>query len=160
MYDPMTVAFSVRKLGITIWHKDPEKHGNDDSCDWFGRQRALNQSEKTVLAAVDSLATHLDNRPHYPDSPEHKRFQDLTNAIRDSYKPSKFRIPVRWHIWHWRLQIDFFLDLKRWLFSRCQKCGKGFTWGYCPVSTWSAKGPRWFRSEEAWHLECDTARKV
>lgn len=58
MHDPMTVAFEIRypwrKYGkrgqtefeksyresfITIWHKDPEKDGTDDSCGWFVRAR-------------------------------------------------------------------------------------------------------------------------
>lgn len=52
MHDPMTVAFEIkypwksrpskhypegyRGTFITIWHRDPEKDGSDDSCDWFG----------------------------------------------------------------------------------------------------------------------------
>lgn len=56
MHDPMTVAFEIRypwrseppsKLWpkgyrssfITIWHKDPERDGTDDSCGWFKRAR-------------------------------------------------------------------------------------------------------------------------
>jgi hypothetical protein len=51
MHDPKTVAFDIylgpkkKKNGqyrdsfITIWHKDPEKDGSDDSCGWFMRSR-------------------------------------------------------------------------------------------------------------------------
>ena len=51
MHDPLTQAFVIpwryrwSTLGktkwryweplITIWHKDPERHGSDDSCGWF-----------------------------------------------------------------------------------------------------------------------------
>ena len=48
MHDPMTVAFEIkspfikrrykgfnsRTTLVTIWHLDPEKHGDDDSCGW------------------------------------------------------------------------------------------------------------------------------
>lgn len=34
----MTVAFEIRNL-VTIWHKDPEIDGSDDSCGWFMRAR-------------------------------------------------------------------------------------------------------------------------
>lgn len=49
MHDPMTVAFEIkspikrksqwwphgyRETLVTIWHCDPEKHGDDDSCGW------------------------------------------------------------------------------------------------------------------------------
>lgn len=51
----MTVAFEIylgkkeKKNGhyrspiITIWHVDPEKHGDDDSCGWFIRSRHIDQ---------------------------------------------------------------------------------------------------------------------
>jgi hypothetical protein len=55
MHDPLTVAFEIkypwrqkpsefwpkgyRNTFITIWHKDPEKDGTDDSCGWFMRAR-------------------------------------------------------------------------------------------------------------------------
>lgn len=62
----------------------------------------------------------------------------------------------RWHIWHWRIQIHPLQAFKRWAFSRCQKCGKGFSWGYSPVSTqWEGTGPLWFRSEKyIEHSDC------
>ncbi len=56
MHDPLTQAFQIkypwkkwggkgksdwernyREAFITIWHKDPEKGGSDDSCGWFKR---------------------------------------------------------------------------------------------------------------------------
>lgn len=53
MHDPLTVAFEIkypwkdkpstfwpegyRHTFITIWHKDPELRGSDDSCGWFKR---------------------------------------------------------------------------------------------------------------------------
>lgn len=62
----------------------------------------------------------------------------------------------RWHFWHWSFQIHFIQNLKRWLFSRCARCGKRFTWGYAPIShQWHGGGPRWFKSEEnKYHHEC------
>ena len=55
MYSPETVAFEIylgekqKKNGnyrlplITIWHKDPEKDGTDDSCGWFISPRHADQ---------------------------------------------------------------------------------------------------------------------
>lgn len=62
----------------------------------------------------------------------------------------------RWHFWHWKVNIHAVLNFKRWAFSRCQKCGKGFAWGYAPVSTcWDSEGPKWFRSEKyVEHSDC------
>lgn len=63
----------------------------------------------------------------------------------------------RWHFWHLRLQVHLLQRLKRWLFSRCCRCGKGFSWGYAPTTcNWHGTGPLWFRSEEGmYHHDCD-----
>ena len=62
----------------------------------------------------------------------------------------------RWHFWHWKIQVHPLQNFKRWAFSSCMKCGKGFRWGYAPVSNnWNSLGPRWFRSEpDVYHSEC------
>jgi hypothetical protein len=55
----------------------------------------------------------------------------------------------RWHFWHWKIQIHPLQNLKRWLFSRCAGCGKGFSWGYCPVLT---------GEDRLFHHECYSSR--
>lgn len=58
----------------------------------------------------------------------------------------------RWHVWHWRIQVPVLQNFKRWVFSRCEHCGKGFRWGESPCTTsWNTSGPRWFASEEHIH---------
>lgn len=63
----------------------------------------------------------------------------------------------RWHFWHWKFQCQPLLHFKRWAFSRCCKCGKGFAWGYSPTTdSWNGTGPIWFRSEKnTYHGDCD-----
>lgn len=63
----------------------------------------------------------------------------------------------RWHIHHWKIQVHFITMLKRFLFSRCCKCGKGFKWGYVvTTNAWNSTGPLWFRSEKnVYHSDCD-----
>jgi hypothetical protein len=62
----------------------------------------------------------------------------------------------KWHVWHWKIQIHAVQSFKRWAFSRCNGCGRGFSWGYSPTSTsWSGTGPRWFRREpHVYHSDC------
>src|SRR5687767_14141855 len=85
MHDPMTVAFEIkypwrkypkgdkyfpdgyREPFITVWHVDPEKRGSDDSCDWFGRRRKLNDRERALTEAINNLLHTLGNAPFYPD---------------------------------------------------------------------------------------------
>lgn len=62
----------------------------------------------------------------------------------------------RWHVHHWKIQVEFMLQLKRFLFSRCCVCGKGFEYGESPTTySWNGTGPRWFRSEKGvFHGTC------
>src|SRR3990167_1211215 len=62
----------------------------------------------------------------------------------------------RWHVWHWRFQIHAWQKFRRWAFSRCAGCGKGFAWGYSPTGfQWHPPKPKWFCSEvDVYHSEC------
>lgn len=74
MHDPMTVAFEIkypwkaysraerkknplsatyRNSFLTIWHKDPEKDGSDNSCDWFGGKRLDKDLREKVFKEAD-----------------------------------------------------------------------------------------------------------
>lgn len=68
----------------------------------------------------------------------------------------------RWHFWHWEIQVVAVQNFKRWAFSKCAECGKGFPWGSSPVSSsWHSTGPLWFRSERGvMHMSCDRARTM
>lgn len=61
----------------------------------------------------------------------------------------------RWHMYHWQLQIHPLQAFKRWAFTRCTECGRGFAWGESGVGGWHSTGPRWFRSEDLRHCNCD-----
>lgn len=63
----------------------------------------------------------------------------------------------KWHFWHWQFQCHPVQMFKRWAFSRCCKCGKGFSWGYAPcTNNWNSEGPKWFRSQkDVFHSDCD-----
>lgn len=62
----------------------------------------------------------------------------------------------RFHLHHMRIQIHPIQKFKRWAFSRCAACGKGFSWGYSPTSYgWGGDGPRWFKGERGtYHSDC------
>ncbi len=179
MHDPMSVAHEVRypwrkyRKGlngepmdyrepfITIWHVDPERDGTDDSCDWFNHKRKPLPLERAVREAAWDLETLLDNEPHYPNSPEHKAFQPLMKAITALiHQPSRthwWQLHPRWHFWHWEIQVRPWQTLRRWLFTRCCRCGKRFAWGASPCSShWDTPKHGWFRSEIGlYHADCD-----
>lgn len=177
---------NYRSSFITIWHVDPEKGGSDDSCDWFWRNALTNREIKFADGLIDNEYDNLqsffsqfvsipcdkhsnredcyDNNCHLGDfiaicdKDEMKR---RVRRIMSLYKrETRWHYPVRWHFWHWSFQVHPLQQFKRWAFSRCCRCGKGFPWGYSPISgSWHSKGPRWFRSEEnIWHSNCDNTR--
>lgn len=238
MHDPNTVAFELkypwvhtretrpdgsvytyRETFITIWHVDPERRGDDDSCGWHtpnddASRAQVDQARKiggeewtfwnmggfsfkrfgfvdadgspNTLAIIHnacrvilwrvfkrewfnlrelnlllSMVTSPDSGlRHYAREALNDRetMQHLYGLIAKNIQRVNrpwWKAP-RWHVWHWRIQIPFLQDLKRFLFSRCARCGKRFTWGYAPISNqWGGGGPRWFRGErDVYHHEC------
>lgn len=244
MHDPLTVAHEIkspfrkkpdkfwpkgyRTTIITIWHKDPETDGTDDSCGWFPRSRHGNnemlkkiekrfefdwdRTYKETEGKVHAMGYfHPEGQPNFtvpsiiinlfflaafemmgrgkaykfmqknlfdilmfaenPTDSLHnfciqrfgpvkrkERIQEAASSIygyilrkiRPWYKHPK------WHMHHWQVQVMPLLQFKRWAFSKCSKCGKGFKWGYAPITTsWNSTGPMWFKSEEnSSHQEC------
>jgi hypothetical protein len=66
----------------------------------------------------------------------------------------------RWHFWHWSIRVIPLQNFKRWAFSRCEYCGRGFGWNESVYTDqWDSDGPRWFRSERrVHHVGCDRVR--
>lgn len=176
MHDPMTVAHEIRrpwpdkksKLDpnwkyypslVTIWHVDPETDGTDDSCDWF----YSDFTKEERAAALALITNEFDNLNLYfrDMDPRDKEWVMLAQwrMARQFYKPRPWYKHPRWHIHHWKLQWHFGQALKRYLFSRCSRCGKRFPWNYAPMSdSWNGTGPRWFRGERGvYHHECGSS---
>jgi hypothetical protein len=169
MHDPMTVVYWIKnpfarpdKHGwrptlITIWHVDPETDGSDDSCDWFGR----NMSDAEVNAAFDVRDNEVDNLQAYfkdlhPYDLETILLVQWRNA-RKFYKARPRWKHPRWHIHHWRLQIHPLQHLRRWLFTRCERCGKRFPYGYSPMSSGNYTPAKGFKGEQGlYHHDCRT----
>ena len=174
MHDPLTVAYTIRNPFIrphvhsdgwkwrpplvTIWHRDPEKgEGGDDSCDWSGRRRPLNERERALWDALDELFHTLGNPPYYPDvrlygeephGEDASRQGPVKHAQRAMYawRRRGRRIHPRWHVHHWRIQVHPWQHARRWLFDRCSGCGSRFSWGYAPNSLqWGGGGPLYHR---------------
>jgi hypothetical protein len=164
MHDPQAVAFTINfpwyrtaHIGktpwrywhpfITIWHVDPETDGSDDSCDWFGSK--LTRENGWYPADVDYLKQMPDER---------------REAVLYVWHRFRHRLGRRWwrhpryHVHHLKFQIHPLQHFKRWAFSRCCKCGKGFRWGSSVCTDqWYGDGPQWFKSEEkVYHGDCST----
>lgn len=83
MHDPHTVAFEIkypikhrtkhfpggyRNSFITIWHKDPERKGDDDSCGWFKR---ASHGDPEVLEKIRKRFAHDWDSTFKSDSTGH-----------------------------------------------------------------------------------------
>jgi hypothetical protein len=171
MHDPLTVAFEIcspfvrresgirsQNIWVTIWHRDPEKDGTDDSCGWSHPKLTKEEMEW----ADELIDNPNDNLRYYFVGEYLEDMKWRIYRIFRLYKKLKrpwYKHP-KWHIHHWRFQVHYVQRLKRFLFSRCARCGKRFSWGYSPISSsWSSGGPKWFRSEKTvYHHECHDAR--
>ena len=62
----------------------------------------------------------------------------------------------RWHFWHWRLQVHPYQLLRRFLLSRCCKCGGRFKYGESPVTDqWDNPKPKFLQGETGlYHGDC------
>lgn len=163
MHDPMTVAFEIKSPFVsgefngwkyyaplvTIWHCDPERGGDDDSCDWFFHARSLKPSDKALAARL--IENDVDNLRHwFTDCRDQRemihRVECIFAALRRRERPW-WRHP-RWHVWHWKFQVHPWQAFRRWLLTRCALCGKPFKFGESPVShSWHTPPLRFLRGE-------------
>lgn len=96
---------------------------------------------------TDSMWNTITN--HYNEKRE-QRIESLAAMVYGCilrWTSSWWRHP-RWHVHHWKVQVHCVQNLKRWLFSRCSVCKRGFKWGESVIGhSWHGTGPLWFRSE-------------
>lgn len=137
---------------------------SDGRTNWAKSRRFLRKNLGDILLFAENPTDSLFFDPihdHYLPT-EYKREEQIHKIASCIYgwilrETRPWYKHPRWHIWHWRIQIQPLQQFKRWAFSRCCKCGKGFAWGYCPTTNnWNSIGPRWFRSEtDTFHSSCD-----
>lgn len=120
-----------------------------------------------VHSPADNVRSRLCHLPGY-----HSNFKEDTEEQRTRSAGELFHICAnvllrdrrpwwrhpRWHFWHWEVRIWPLQHFKRWMWSRCSKCGKRFKWGEAPISNqWHSSGPQWFKGEtNLEHGDCTT----
>jgi hypothetical protein len=114
---------------ITIWHKDPEADGTDDSCDWFWRKFTAKQQ-----AWLDDIIDNPhDNIRHYLKGKSEYDMKHLVYIIAAYTRRGFIKRPwwqvSKWHFWHWRLQVHPLQQFKRHVIARCATCGGRFKKG-------------------------------
>lgn len=172
MHDPLTVAFDIkspfrqrpsqfwpkgyRNTFVTIWHRDPERDGSDDSCGWFIRGRHLSKRDRDLARRLitnegDNIAYWFTGRD---DEEKISHVLGTFAALRRSER-RWWRHP-RWHVWHWKIQIHPWQQFRRWLLTRCALCGKRFKYGESPVSlSWHSPKTKFLRGEVGcYHADC------
>lgn len=162
MHDPLSVAFEIknyltpgkrtyfkdgssyvyRESWFTIWHKDPEICGDDDSC-WFG-----NRLEGDINKYTRSVQTINYEPSKDPTLKEGSRYA-MRQYLNTKWYNRKF--PWRWHFWHWQLQWHWGQAFYRWAFERCEFCKGRFMWREGVTGSWSGN--------KIWHMRCDQSSK-
>lgn len=160
---------SVQGIVLQMFFRAAQVHfGSDGRTSWKKAKRWLNRhlldimlfAENNVDSLVDSVTRKFAKgcNEKYGKREREEWIRGLAGVVYAWILRSErpwWQHP-RWHIWHWKIQVHPLQRLKRWLFSRCCKCGKGFSWGYAPVTnSWHGTGPLWFRSEQdVYHHDC------
>lgn len=114
-----TLAFDFGRW-MRIWHKDPGRYGNEDSCGWGFPHLTVDEIEYATALITDDY----DNiRSFFPGV----RMLDAEGYVMQIFRLYKAHTRrwwqhPRWHFWHWRLQSPIIRDVKRWVFSRCSRC--------------------------------------
>ncbi len=163
MHDPLTLAFTISSPWfrrdpngnryhpplINIWHKDPERRGSDDSCDWFGSRRPMNEQERALAHAIWDAERVYGNAPYYPDTEAWRAYDRIRVATYDWRQRRGFRWHPRWHVHHWRIRVWPVIHAYRWLFLRCSLCGGRIWPNDGLVSDWGGGNVRHVRHEMA-----------
>ncbi len=154
--------YTVQGIVLNLMHIAAANHFDcDGRTGWRKARKFISKRLLDILLftenPVDSLFDSLTLK-HGNDTSREDRIRHFAEIIYGWIlrEDQPWYRHARWHVHHWKIQIHFLDNLKRWLFSRCCRCGKGFSWGYCPTtSNWNGTGPRWFRSEEGvYHSHC------
>lgn len=154
--------FSVTGIMVNIFFAVALEHfRKGNATDWKKAKRFMQRNifeiihfaENPVDSMFDSITLKYGNDERRDDRIRHYVSVAYGYLLR---LEQKWWQHPRWHFWHWQIQVHCIQSFKRWAFSRCCKCGKGFSWGYSPCTdSWNGTGPLWFRSEKnTYHSDC------
>jgi hypothetical protein len=153
------VCYEPSSYDAIYWTWRAIKHHERDGTGWkYGK--SLSAAELNYIFSLDS--NPVDN------------LRLSVAGVKDAETCASFFITVyrcylrfnrvwykhpRWHFWHWRIQVHPWQQFRRWAFTRCEHCGKGFKYGEAPVSHgWQNHQPKFFRGEQGlFHSACSGA---
>lgn len=138
--DTLAVVWMIASaLEMRRWWNGQNGNGGAHRSFWA---RRLTRQRSIVEVAADLALNPMDNLSSAEDPEALVRL--IAAALNRRFRPW-WRHP-RWHVWHWSFQVHPLQKLNRFLFERCATCGKGFAYGYSPVSTWEG--------DKRFHHEC------
>lgn len=148
--------YSPISIGLHFFHRAALIHfGSNHEKAWRFMEKNLYRIIVFAENGTDSMLNTIQNKYN------EKRDERVASLAAMVYGciirwDQKWWQHARWHVHHWKIQVHLIEDLKRFLFSRCCKCGKGFAWGYTVCTdSWNGTGPLWFRSEKnVYHSDC------
>ncbi len=160
MHDPLTVAHQIpnpflrkrhnyRPALVTIWHKDPETDGTDDSCDWFG-----GKPSKAQLSHLRNLAQDEARDPWFTAHVGKKIENPVTAEV---LAGGSYLLTAR------VLRVDVSLEEATYesamlIHNSFDNCRNIFA--YLSGYHGNTSDDRYWREEHAMHLFCIMARHI
>lgn len=161
---------------VTVWHIDPEREGNDDSCRIDDRKRrpdVVGVGWRWRFHFVHFAWLRLSLVAVLGDGGFRFSFFGSKQKRRPEFAIDVRRISPGWGtpgalltaaipypIVGWSVTVHPWRSFRRWLFTRCERCGKRFRWNYAPIShSWDSPKPRFLRGARGlYHHECDAVQ--
>lgn len=154
--DYVSVCYEPTCYDAIYWSWRRIAHEMRPNSRW---QFGVNLTAKELEEIYSLSANPIDNfRFRMREIVDAATFADFFLRIFSCYK--RFHRPwfkhPRWHIWHWRVQIHPWQQLRRWMLTKCEGCGKGFKFGESPTShSWHSEPPKFLRGERGlYHSDC------
>lgn len=129
-----------------------------------GRARAARFMQTNLFEIInfaenlhDSLHETLTGKFGAPDKREY-RIRSMASTVYGwilREERAWYRHP-KWHVWHWRVQVHPWQNIRRLLLTRCCKCGGMFRYGESPCTNqWDRDRPKFLCGETGlYHSDC------
>lgn len=162
---PCTFEQAARLTARTIHQSDISDYAGRTFCyqhGWndnfpnteVGSAESKRQRQEAFVGRMAIIASNLlrERRPWW----KHPKWH-VIHWKRKTILGVSVPVPIR----GWEFSLRPWQTLRRWLFDRCEVCGKRFPWGSSDVISgcWDSPKLRWFRSQQhIWHGSCDRVR--
>lgn len=147
---------SVQATALEMFRRAAYTHFGQD---WRKTERFMKRNLYAILSFAENGTDSMrDSMVRYVEKRKDDRISSFAAMVYGWILRAEqpwYRHP-RWHIHHWRFQVHPWQTVRRFLLTRCCRCGKRFPWGATVCTDqWDSPHPRFLRGEQGvYHADC------